>query len=79
MWMQGVCYSLITSYLGSLKFQGHLNSTKLLVCRLSVMKYLVDRIFPHGLYTFEDVKAHTYDRFEAILTNLLHRMTDFMV
>jgi hypothetical protein len=37
------------------------------------MEYLIDRIFPDGLYTFEDVKAHTYHRFEAIPTDFLHR------
>jgi hypothetical protein len=43
------------------------------------MDYLIDRIFPHGLYTFGDVKAHTYHRFEAIPTIFPHRVMDFMV
>jgi hypothetical protein len=43
------------------------------------MEYMIDRIFPHELYNFEDVKAHTYHRFEAIPTNFLHVVTDFTV
>jgi hypothetical protein len=43
------------------------------------MEYLIDRMFPHGLYTFEDIKAHTYHRFKAIPTNFLQRVMDFMV
>jgi hypothetical protein len=61
-----------------IEVSGSLEFPELLVCRLSVMDCLIDRIFPHGLYTFEDVKAHTYPRFEAIPTNFLHRVTDFV-
>jgi hypothetical protein len=43
------------------------------------VEYLIDRIFPHGLYTFEDVKAHIYHRSEAIPTNFVRRVTDFTV
>jgi len=43
------------------------------------MEYLIDRIFPRGFYTFEDVKAHTYHRSEAIPTNFLQGATDFTV
>jgi hypothetical protein len=50
------CYSLITSCLGSLKVHGHLEVFHLLVCRFSVMECLIDRMFPHGLDTFENVK-----------------------
>jgi hypothetical protein len=62
-----------------IEVSGSLEFPQLLACRLSVMEYLIDRIFSYGLYTFEDIKAHTYHRFEVIPTNFLHRVIDFAV
>jgi hypothetical protein len=50
---------------------------KLLVSRLSVTEYLIDRMFTHSLHTFEDLEAHIYHKFEDIPINFLHRATDF--